>query len=64
MRYFVRERPRLAELEVWAEGDEILINTVERGGMVTSTQSLALASLFDGDVLSFSEVIFIFSLGN
>ena len=63
VRYFVRERPRLAELEVWAEGDEILINTVERGGMVTSTQSLALASLFDGDVLSFSEVIFIFSPG-
>lgn len=63
VRYFVRERPRLAELEVWAEGDEILINTVERGGMVTSTQSLALASLFDGNVLSFSEVIFIFSPG-
>ena len=63
VRYFQREQPRLAELEVWTEGDEILVNTVDRGGFVTSTQSLALSSLFDGDVLSFSEVIFIFSPG-
>ena len=52
IRYFRREHPRLAELEVWAEGDEILIETLARGGTVSATQSTALNALFDGDVVS------------
>ena len=52
IRYFRREHPRLAELEVWAEGDEILIETLARGGTVSATQSTSLTSFFDGDVVS------------
>jgi len=52
IRYFRREHPRLAELEVWAEGDEILIETLARGGTVSATQSTALNAMFDGDVVS------------
>lgn len=52
IRYFRREHPRLAELEVWAEGDEILIETLARGGTVSATQTTSLNAMFDGDVVS------------
>ena len=35
VRYYRIERPRLAELEVWAEGDEILTGALDRGGFGT-----------------------------
>ncbi len=53
VRYFMRERPRLAELEVWATGDEIVSGTVERGGFITSTQQINTASVIDGNIQSF-----------
>lgn len=61
IRYFRREHPRLAELEVWTEGDEILIGTLERGGFVTATQTTALTATFDGDATS--KAAFIYSFG-
>jgi len=35
IRYFRRELPRLAEIEVWTEGDNITIGCMERGGLMT-----------------------------
>ncbi|MSR83400.1 MAG: hypothetical protein EXS58_10830, partial [Candidatus Latescibacteria bacterium] len=53
--YFRRERPRLAELEVWTEGDEILSGTLARGGVANAPlQTLSLGGFIDGDLESFS----------
>ncbi len=53
--YFRRERPRLAELEVWTEGDEILSGTLARGGTASAPlQTLSLGGFIDGDLESFS----------
>ncbi len=61
IRYFQRERPRLAELEVWAEGDEILSGTLARGGFGTATQTVAINALIDGQIES--KVQFLYSFG-
>ena len=60
IRYFRRERPRLAELEVWNEGDELVAGLLDRGGTIATTaaQTLALKSLVDGDLDSFSGIYF------
>ena len=39
IRYYHKERPRLAELEILSEGDEILSGMLERGGFGTATQT-------------------------
>ena len=52
IRYYRRERPRLAELEVWGPGDEILHGTVARGGHVSARDEFSADILFDGDVLT------------
>ena len=61
IRYFQRERPRLAELEVWTEGDEILTGTLARGGYGTATQTAAINNLIDGQIES--KVQFLYSFG-
>ena len=49
IRYYRRERPRLAEIEVWGEGDEILSGTVSRGGFISTTEpGVALRPFIDG----------------
>ena len=49
IRYFRHERPRLAEIEVWGEGDEILSGTVSRGGYIFTTEpGVALGPFIDG----------------
>ncbi|MBI2505871.1 MAG: hypothetical protein HYW07_21870 [Candidatus Latescibacteria bacterium] len=54
--YFRGERPRLAELEVWTEGDEILSGTLARGGTASAPlQTLSLGGFIDGDLESFSQ---------
>ena len=60
IRYFRRERPRLAELEVWNEGDELVAGLLDRGGVIATTaaQTLAFKSLIDGDLTSFSGIYF------
>ena len=51
IRYFRRERPRLAELEVWGEGDEIVVGTLDRGGSFKSSLADINADLLiDGAV--------------
>ncbi|MBT4981158.1 MAG: hypothetical protein HOL51_18445 [Gemmatimonadetes bacterium] len=56
VRYFRRERPRLAEMEVWSTGDEIANGTIARGGFITSTQQINTAGVIDGSILSFGTV--------
>ena len=36
VRYFRREQPRLAEIEVWEEGEDIARDLLERGGAINS----------------------------
>ncbi len=49
IRHFRRERPRLAEIEVWGEGDEILSGTVTRGGFISTTEpGVSLGPFIDG----------------
>ena len=50
IRYFRRERPRLAELEVWGDGDEILGGTLIRGGAIVTGEKTNVALILDGDV--------------
>lgn len=55
VRYYRRERPRLAELEVWNRGDEILAGVLARGGFAESPKmTLNLTGFIDGDLESFS----------
>ena len=50
IRYYIRERPRLAELNVWVEGDDIFHGTLRRGGIISSPDPRNGAILLDGDV--------------
>ena len=52
VRYYRRERPRLAELEVWGSGDDLIHGMVERGGFVESSLQFSTEIIFDGDVLT------------
>ena len=55
--HYRRELPRLAEIEVWAIGDNIGTGVLERGGAVTSDEnSGAEGAVVDGDF--FGEVIY------
>ena len=60
VRYFRRERPRLAELEVWSDGDDIFKETLTRGGSFSHTTTHVLGAadlnpqiLLDGTVESY-----------
>ena len=52
VRYFRRERPRLAEFEVWGDGDEILGTTLFRGGTIETREDIQPGSLLDQDLLT------------
>jgi hypothetical protein len=52
IRYFRRERPRLAELEVWGDGDEIVRGTIKRGGSFIFPLDANAELLIDGNVAS------------
>ena len=60
IRYFRRERPRLAELEVWNKGDELVAGILDRGGTISTsaTQTLPLRSFIDGDLQSFAGIFY------
>ena len=60
IRYYRQEIPRLAELEVWNEGDELIAGILARGGAIstTSSQPLALRKFIDGDLTSFNRVFY------
>ena len=60
VRYYRRERPRLAELEVIGEGDEVVAGILERGGVISTstTQTLALRSFADGNLETVNGIFF------
>ena len=48
--YFKRRHPRLAEIEVWGEGEELVQNAVVRGGaFITDVINTEVSKIFDGD---------------
>ena len=60
IRHFRRERPRLAELEVWKEGDNVMRGVLDRGGSVTSAGSNITGGLIvDGSIDTFSFLEFV-----
>ena len=46
--YYQRERPRLADIEVWTQGDNISLGVIDGGGSVALTGSRVAAPGFDG----------------
>ena len=64
IRYYRKERPRLAELEVLAEGDEILSGMLERGGSGTATQTASISNMIDGQIESRVQFITRFGRGS
>ena len=52
VRYFRRERPRLAEIEVWEEGEDIARDLLDRGGSISSLPKIKTGpkGMFDGDI--------------
>ena len=54
IRYFRRERPRLAELEVWTQGDDLASGALRRNGSISTTVpgSINPQLMIDGDVTS------------
>ena len=54
IRYFRRERPRLAELEVWTQGDDVASGALRRNGSISTTVpgSINPQLMIDGDITS------------
>jgi hypothetical protein len=51
--YFQRRHPRLAELEVWSEGEDLVAGSVARGGGLSSSMvNTDISRVFDGDANS------------
>ena len=52
VRYYRRERPRLADIEVWQAGEDLARDLVGRGGSISSVPEFDNApdQMFDGDV--------------
>ncbi len=46
--YYQRERPRLADIEVWTQGDNVSLGVIDGGGSVDMTGSFAANPGFDG----------------
>jgi hypothetical protein len=58
--HYRRERPRLAELEVWHEGDDAMLATLARGGDVSASQGLPVGRTVDGNVQTYVDLIYSF----
>ena len=54
IRYFRRERPRLAELEVWSPGDDLASGVIRRRGAIVNTAPTSVnpLNLIDGNIES------------
>ena len=52
IRHFRRERPRLAELEVWGDGDEILGGTLVRGGVIETSVESPVGNILDDNLVT------------
>ena len=51
-RYYRRERPRLADIEIWEEGEDFARHLMDRGGSITSAPAIPNSPLamFDGNI--------------
>ena len=50
IKYYRRERPRLTEVEIWTEGDNISLGALDRGGIIGGTSDTGTERLaIDGD---------------
>jgi hypothetical protein len=60
VRYFRREEPRLAELEVWNEGDELGAGILARSGSISTSakQPLAFRKFIDGDLETSNRIFY------
>jgi len=60
VKYFRKEMPRLAELEVWNQGDELNSGILARGGTVETnvSQPLAFSKFFDGKYETFNRIFY------
>ena len=54
VRHYRRERPRLAELEIWGEGEDLARRLLDRGGTIATSPVIETApnSMFDGDIFT------------
>ena len=65
VRYYRRERARLAEVEVWTVGDNISLGALDRGGEIIGYGNLgAEVQIVDGNYNTFWSVEVGFSVGN
>ncbi|MDP6698637.1 MAG: hypothetical protein QGH25_03240 [Candidatus Latescibacteria bacterium] len=60
IRYFRREIPRLADIEIWNEGDELISGILSRGGVISTNakQPLALTKFVDGNLETFNRIFY------
>ena len=56
VRRYRRERPRLADLEVWAEGENIALGLIERKGIAIDFRGNAARALVDGQFDTFLNI--------
>lgn len=54
IRYYRRERPRLAEIEIWEEGQDLARDLLDRGGTITTFPKMERSpvGMFDGKILT------------
>ena len=66
IKYYRRERPRLAEVEVWTEGDNISLGSLSRGGLIGGTSNTGTERLaIDGDYKTvWTEQVGVSDVGN
>ena len=62
VRYYRRERPRLADIEVWVAGEDLANKIVDRGGSVSTlpAHDNRAARMFDGNVGTFMMALYAF----
>ncbi len=65
VRYYRRERPRLAEVEVWTSGPNVALGTLARGGTFTDPNATAFPErAFDGRIATYWDAIVYSTVGD
>lgn len=65
VRHYRRERPRLAEVEVWTVGRNVALGILERGGTVDDPNATAFPErIFDGRIATYWDAIVYSTVGD
>jgi hypothetical protein len=65
VRHYRRERPRLAEIEVWTLGPNVALGTIARGGTFTDPNATAFPErAFDGRITTYWDAIVYSTVGD